>query len=232
MHSADEVISALEQIRSPDADSARFFFDGIGETQTIGVGIGKVFPIAKAHRLMPLSEIEKLLESRYYEIRMAAAAIMDFQAREKNPPNSLEALYQLYIRRHDRLNNWDFVDRAAPYVVGQYLADKSRDPLYELARSPDPWRRRTALVATYYFIRNGETEDTFRIGDILAGDQHPMIQKAIGSWIRTAGETDPQGMENYLQRNLKTLPAPTITMIIGKLPDAQKQRWRDAKKAS
>lgn len=231
MHTAEDVIQALQQISSPDADSHRFFFDGLGETKVIGVGIGKVFPIAKAHRLMTMAEIEKLLDSPYYEVRMAAAAIMDFQAREKKSPNNVEALYDLYMRRHDRLNNWDFVDRAAPSVVGQYLADKVRHPLYDLAGSSDPWRRRTAIVATYWFIKNGETGDTFRICDLLASDEHPMIQKAIGSWVRTAGEVDRTAMDAFLEKNLAALPVTTISMIVEKLPAAEKQRWRNAKKA-
>lgn len=230
MHTAQQVVAELQKISSPDADSHRFFFDGLGKTRVIGVGIGKVFPIAKANKDMALAEIEKLLDSEFYEVRMAAAAIMDFQAREKAPLNSLETLYDLYMRRHDRLDNWDFVDRAAPNVVGQYLADKPRTPLYELAKSSDPWRRRTAIVATYYFIRNGDPADTFRIADILANDGHEMVQKAIGSWVRTAGDVGPEGMESFLERNLGTLPSPTISMIIEKLPAAEKKRWREAKR--
>lgn len=232
MHTAEEVIQALQRISSPDADSHRFFFDGLGKTKVIGVGIGKVFPIAKAHRMMPIAEIEKLLDSHFYEVRMAAAAVMDFQAREKKAPNSLDALYDLYMRRHDRLDNWDFVDRAAPNVVGQYLFDKSREPLYELAKSTDPWRRRTAIVATYWFIKNGETEDTFRICDLLATDEHPLVQKAIGSWVRTAGDVDPSAMAAFLGTNIKALPSTTISMIIEKLPATEKQHWRNAKKAA
>ena len=232
MHTAEQVVADLRKISSPDADSHRFFFDGLGKTKVVGVGIGKVFPIAKAHKGMALAEIEKLLDSEFYEVRMAAAAIMDFQAREKVPPNSLKTLYDLYMRRHDRLDNWDFVDRAAPNVVGQYLADKPRTPLYELAKSSDPWRRRSAIVATYHFIRNGDPEDTFRIADILANDEHEMVQKAIGSWVRTAGDVDPVGMESYLERNLEVLPSPTVSMIIEKLPAKEKKRWRDAKKAA
>lgn len=232
MHTAEQVVADLRKISSPDADSHRFFYDGLGKTKVIGVGIGKVFPIAKVHKNMALAEVEKLLDSEFYEVRMAAAAIMDFQAREKASPNSLETLYALYMRRHDRLDNWDFVDRAAPNVVGQYLADKPREPLYELARSSDPWRRRTAIVATYHFIRNGEPEDTFRIAGMLANDEHEMVQKAIGSWVRTAGDIDPPGLEAYLGRNLKAIPTQTISMIIEKLPAKEKKRWRDAKKAA
>ena len=39
-----------------------------------------------------------------------------------------------------------FVDRAAPHVVGGYLADKPRDQLYVFARSDAPMERRTAII--------------------------------------------------------------------------------------
>jgi 3-methyladenine DNA glycosylase AlkD len=59
------------------------------------------------------------------------------------------------------------VDRAAPSVVGGYLHDKPREPLYRLARSGDVWQRRTAITATYHFLRRGEVDDTFAIAEIL-----------------------------------------------------------------
>jgi hypothetical protein len=43
MQTAEDVIQALQQISSPDADSHRFFFDGLGETKVIGVGSVRSF---------------------------------------------------------------------------------------------------------------------------------------------------------------------------------------------
>lgn len=225
---ADSLEAALRAIRSDNAiaDVARFFHDGLGETQVLGVGIGKVFPIAKAHAALSLPEISRLLDSPFYEVRMAAAAIMDFQARQKKPANPLAALYQLYLDRHDRLNNWDLVDRAAPYVVGQYLDHKPRDPLYDLAASSDPWRRRTAIVATYYFIRKGDLRDTFSICALLAADPHDMVQKAIGSWVRTAGEADRDKLKTFLAENRGRLSATAVRMATEKLSPEEKAIFR------
>ncbi len=39
------------------------------------------------------------------------------------------------------------VDRAAPRVVGGYLASRDLAPLHELAASAAPLRRRTAITA-------------------------------------------------------------------------------------
>ena len=111
-----------------------------------------------------LDVIEELLDSNFYEVRMCAVSILDFRARAKTTtPAEKKALFNLYLRRHDLINNWDLVDRAAPHVVGGYLIDQPRDVLDQLARSKDPWERQTAIVSTYYFIRTGEIEETFRI---------------------------------------------------------------------
>src|SRR4030095_9512544 len=102
----------------------------------IGVRMGQIFALAKKFMNMPPDEIEKLLESPIHEMRVGAVSIMDFQARDrKTPGGRLKELYELYINRHDRVNNWDLVDRSAPYVIGGYLADKTRNVLYKPAKS-------------------------------------------------------------------------------------------------
>ena len=64
------------------------------------------------------------------------------------------------------------------------------DPLYQLASSPRWWERRTAIVATFYFIRQGDLDDTFRLADMLADDPADLVQKAVGGWVREAGKRD------------------------------------------
>lgn len=34
------------------------------------------------------------------------------------------------------------------------------------------WERRTAIVSTDYFIRQGDLDDTYRIGELLPYDEH------------------------------------------------------------
>jgi 3-methyladenine DNA glycosylase AlkD len=143
---------------------------------------------------------------------------MDFQARAKTTtPAHRKALYDLYLRRHDRIDNWDLVDRAAPHVVGGYLADRPRGVLDKLARSKNPWERRTAIVSTYYFIRAGDVADTFRIGGILAKDPHELVQKAAGSWLREAGKKDQAALLGFLDRHAKTMPRTMLRYATEKL---------------
>jgi DNA alkylation repair enzyme len=194
--------------------------------QFMGVRMGEVFALARAYIAMPLAEIEKLLESPIHEARVGAVSIMDFQARNKHtPPVRRKELYNLYLRRHDRINNWDLVDRSAPYVVGGYLADKPRNSLYELARSKSIWERRTAIVATAYFIRQGETEDTFKIAELLMQDAEDLIQKAVGSWLREAGKKDPSRLFQFLDKHAATMPRVSLRYALERLPAPQRQQY-------
>ena len=137
MATAAALIAELEAQADPeDVDYvARFYKGGDPDNDVMGVRMPKVFPIAKQFGSLPLEEIEGLLDDKRYEVRMAAVSIMDFQARQKNlDPAHRKALFDLYLKRHDRLNNWDFVDRAAPHVIGEYLVDRDRAILDRLPR--------------------------------------------------------------------------------------------------
>ncbi len=189
----------------------RYFKSGDGEysedDKFMGVRMGEVFALAKEFMNMELAEIEKLLESPIHEVRTGAVSIMDFQARNKKTSASRKKeLFDLYIDRHDRINNWDLVDRSAPYVVGGYLFDQPRNILYKLAKSKNVWERRTSIVSTYFFIRQGEIEDTFKIAELLVNDKHDLIQKAAGGWIREAGKKDPKKLISFLDKYAATMP--------------------------
>ncbi|MFH4965015.1 DNA alkylation repair protein [Gaetbulibacter sp. M235] len=73
------------------------------------------------------------------------------------------------------------------YIIGEYLIDRPKNILYELAKSENPWERRTAIVSTYAYIKKSQVDETFKITEILVNDEHELINKAVGSWIREAG---------------------------------------------
>lgn len=210
----------------------RYFKSGEGQYGEgdlfIGVRMGEVFALAKAYIQMPLKEIEKLLESNIHEARAGAVSIMDFQARDKKTPEARKKeLFDLYIRRHDRINNWDLVDRSAQYVVGAWLFDKPRTILNKLVRSKNVWERRTAIVSTSYFIRQGELGDTFKIAETLLGDKHDLIHKAAGGWIREAGKQDKQMLLTFLDKHAATMPRTMLRYAIEHLDSKLKKHYMD-----
>lgn len=171
----------------------------------IGVRMGTVFDIAKQHVGMPLDAVDELFDSDEYEMRMVAVAILDFTARRRDADRA--ALFDLWMRRLDRIDTWDYIDRAAPRVVGGYLLDRARDPLFELARSDDKWHRRCAVTAAFWIIRAGDLDDPLALCDLLAGDPEHVVQTNVGVALREIGRIDPSRLEEFLSRRGADLSA-------------------------
>jgi len=124
----------------------RYFKTGENEyghgDKFIGVKMGQVFAVAKEFGEMPIGEIEKLLESPIHEVRAGAVSLMDKASRDKKiSQDRLKEFFELYMRRHDRINNWDLCDLGCLHMTGSYLFDKSRSILYRLAKSKNIWER-------------------------------------------------------------------------------------------
>tara|TARA_R110001592_G_scaffold78321_1_gene235059 strand:+ start:1043 stop:1585 length:543 start_codon:yes stop_codon:yes gene_type:complete len=167
---------------------------------------------------MSVLEVVKLLENKNYDHRLGAVSILDWKARNrKTSAEERQAVYKAYIDNHKWIDDWGMVDRAAPYVVGGYLYGKIKKVLYDLAKSKNPMKRRTAIVSTYYFIRKNEVDDTFKIAEILVNDAEHFVQTAVGSWIREAGKRDEERLITFLDEFAKTMPIVTLRFAIEKL---------------
>ncbi len=229
--SAERFVERLEAHRSPEQPGKHQHLKSGEDDEILGVRMGQVFALAKEFIEMPPDEIEKLLESHVHEVRVGAVSIMDWQSRSKKTPESRrKELFDLYIRRHDRINNWDLVDRSAPYVVGGYLYDKPRDILYKLARSNNIWERRTAILSTGYFIRQGDVADTFNIAEILLNDDQDLIHKAVGWMLRAAGDHDRPKLLSFLDQHAATMPRTLLRYAIEHLDKEQRSHYMSMKK--
>lgn len=239
--SAKQFIERLETHRSPAEAKKylRYFKTGTSEYGEgdvfMGVRMGQVFALAKEFIDLPPGEIEKLLESPIHEVRAGGCSIMGKQAtRKKTPDRRRKELYDLYLRRHDRINNWDLVDLGAYKVVGSYLFDfeKPRAVLYKLARSRNIWERRTAIVSTLYFIGKGEVADTFKIAEILLKDDQDLIHKATGWALRYAGQKDRPRLLGFLDRHAATLPRTLLRYALEHLDKKERAHYLGLKTAA
>jgi 3-methyladenine DNA glycosylase AlkD len=197
----------------------------------LGVRMGQVFALAKEYMDMPLDEVEKMLESPIHEMRVGGVSIMDFQARSKKTVEGRrKELFDLYIRRHDRINTWDLVDRSAPYVVGSYLFDKPRKALYKLARSKKMPERRTAIVSTLYFIGKGDVDDAFKLAETLLHDEEDLIHKANGWALRFAGDKDRPQLSRFLDKHAATMPRVTLRYATEHFEKKRRDHYLNMKK--
>jgi 3-methyladenine DNA glycosylase AlkD len=234
---AERFIEQLQTYASPESAEGylRYFKTGAGEYGEgdvfVGVRMGQVFELAKEFIEMPPNEIEKLLESPIHEVRAGACSIMGKSAaHKKTSATRKKELYDLYLRRHDRINNWDLVDLAGQYVVGGYLIDKPRDILYRLAQSENIWERRTAIFSTAYFIRKGDLDDTFKIAEMLLNDKHDLIHKATGWMLRAAGSSDRQRLVDFLDQYAATMPRVMLRNALEHFDKEQRTYYLNLKK--
>ena len=214
----------------------RYFKSGEGQygegDKFIGVKMGSLFALAKEFIDMPVKEIEKMLEDPIHEVRAGAVSIMDKQSRNKKTPEAQrKAIFDLYMKRHDRINNWDLVDLGCLHMTGSYLFDKPRKILYKLARSKNMWERRSAIISTTYFIRQGDLEDTFRIADILVKDKEDLVHKATGWMLRFAGTKDRKLLLGFLDKHAATMPRTLLRYSIEHFDKKQKEHYMNMKKA-
>lgn len=125
----------------------------------------------------------------------------------------------MYLGHHDLLTAWDFVDRAAPRVVGGYLLDKSRQPLFDLARSAKPLERRTAITASFWLIRKGDLDDPLALVEFLAEDPSDLVAKPVGTALREVGKVHRDGLLEFLRRRHGRMARVTIRYAVERLPD-------------
>jgi len=216
----------LQALRAPQVAKVHNHLASDSGDIVLGVRMGQVFALAKEHVNMELDEVEKMLESSFHEMRVGAVSIMDFQARSKKTTEARrKELFNLYIRRHDRINTWDLVDRSAPWVVGSYLIDKSRKVLYKLAKSKKMPERRTAIVSTLYFIGKGDVDDAFKLAEMMLHDKEDLVHKANGWALRFAGDKDRKRLTQFLDKHAATMPRVTLRYAIEKFDKKQREHY-------
>ena len=117
----------------------RFFKTGKGEygegDKFLGVTVPNVRVVARKYKATNLNNVRELMESEWHEVRLCALLIM-VECCKKADEATRKVFFDLYLSLTARINNWDLVDLSCPSIIGEYLLDKPRNILYQLADSP------------------------------------------------------------------------------------------------
>lgn len=221
MVSADHIFRDLEAYAAPErvADTQRFFKSyegGYSQHDTfICVRVPEIRIVAKKHAKASLEEIEALLENPIHEARLLAVIIMNNQTKRAGEEHR-KALFDLYLRRTDCINNWDIVDSSCRDVVGEYLLrhPEKEDVVRKLAISSDIWERRIAMVSMWAYIRAGNLDLPYEIAEMLLADRHDLIHKAVGWMLRTAGDKDADRLRQFLTKHIAAIPRTALRYAI------------------
>ncbi|MFA6252020.1 MAG: DNA alkylation repair protein [Candidatus Paceibacterota bacterium] len=228
---SERLIRKLEKLA--DKEQARilsgFFKTGKGQYGEGDIFLGIKVPIsrkiAKEFTDLELGEIQRLLNSKIHEVRFAALVIL-IEKFDKSSSGEQEKIFKLYLKNIAKnINNWDLVDLSCPQIVGRFLFDKDRAVLYELAKSPNLWERRVAIISTFYFIKNADFKDTLSIAKILLCDKHDLINKAVGWMLREVGKRDIETERLFLGDCYKDMPRVTLRYAIEKMEENERRSF-------
>lgn len=206
----------------------RFFKTGPGDygegDRFLGLRVPQLRKLVKEFSGISLKEIQELLHSGFHEERLLALLLM-VQHFQRSDEKGREELYRCYLASTAYINNWDLVDASAGHIVGGWLFDKSRQPLYSLARSASLWERRIAIMATSFFIREGDFAETLQLAESLLHDDHDLIHKAVGWMLREVGKRDLNVEEQFVHKHYRQMPRTMLRYAIERFPEKKRQAY-------
>lgn len=218
-----------------DTEKARilqkFFKTGKGEygegDRFLGIPVPRLRVIARQYYQMPLPEVKKLLQSTIHEYRMTALLILVYRFK-KVGESEQKKIFHFYLKHIRWINNWDLVDVTCRDIVGGYLFDKDRSVLRSLAKSKNVWKRRIAIVSTWYFISRKQYADTLKIAKILLKDNHDLIHKAVGWMLREVGKRSLKTEEEFLKKYSRQMPRTMLRYAIERFTEKKRKQLLNA----
>lgn len=225
MTTASKIEQQLKTLgNKADAKQAqRFFKTGPGQygegDRFLGIRVPVLRQLAKEQIDTPLPDAVELLQSPFHEARLLALLIMVYQAKHGDDS---APLYRAYLANTAKINNWDLVDASAEHLIGAHLLDRSRAPLYRLAKSKIFWERRIAMLSTFYFIRRNQFDDTLALADLLLHDPEDLIHKAVGWLLREVGKRNLAVEEEFLLPRYRQMPRTMLRYAIERFPEPKR----------
>lgn len=215
-----------------DADDAvhlqRFFKTGPGQygegDRFLGVRVPVLRRLARDYRSLPVDDALALLQSRWHEERLLGLLLL-VGVYKQGVADDKQAVYDAYLAHTRHINNWDLVDASAEHIVGPHVSPDRLDVLERLARSPDLWERRIAMLATFHWIKQGQFAPALRIATLLLTDRHDLIHKAVGWMLREIGKRDRAAEKAFLQQHYRAMPRTALRYAIEHFPEPERRRY-------
>jgi len=211
----------------------RFFKTGKGEYGEGDVFIGVMVPqtrevVKEFWNKISFKEIQELLNSKVHEERLCGILILVKKYQKfKKEKNFLEQkkIFEFYLKNFNRINNWDLVDLSSPNIVGDFVFfnPEFKKIIFEFVQSENLWKKRIAVLSTFYFIREKDFEEAFEFAKILLKDKHDLIHKAVGWMLREIGKRDEKKLEKFLEEHHKKMPRTMLRYAIEKFDDDKRK---------
>jgi 3-methyladenine DNA glycosylase AlkD len=225
----------LELEQKSQYKSDRFFKKNSGDyahqDKFLGIKVPDLRKLVKEIKDINLENILELLQSPYNEYRLLALFFLVDKYQQGDIAVKKE-VYNFYIKNIIFVNNWNLVDSSAHLILGAHVYYKlaSEDIINKFSISNNLWRKRIAMVATWYFIRKNKFELALTISKKLLSDNHDLIHKAVGWMLREVGKKDKNTLINFLDQNVIYMPRTALRYAIEHFDDIARKKYINMKK--
>jgi 3-methyladenine DNA glycosylase AlkD len=223
---AQPIIDALNGYSNPERAIfyPKFFkaiLGGYGEgDQFLGVTVPNQRIVAGRFAKKTTEEdLQQLIESPFHEVRLTALLILATKFKKASEKGFWA---DFYLRNIRYVNNWDLVDSSAHQILGEWLWDKERTLLYEMAKKGNLWEQRIAIMSTFCFIRRKDFQTTLGLAEMLITHRHDLIHKATGWMLREVGKRDFETERGFLEQHYRDMPRTMLRYAIEKFPPKEK----------
>jgi 3-methyladenine DNA glycosylase AlkD len=231
---APEIHKHLKKLANPDKAKILqgFFKTGPGEygegDRFLGIVVPVIRKLVKQYKDTHVGEVGKLLKSAIHEERLLSLLLL-VRKFEKGDDGLRKRIYDLYVKSTKYINNWDLVDLSAEKIVGPYLKDRARRPLYRLAKSKILWERRIAVISTFHYIKDHDYRDALAVAGLLLDDAEDLIHKAVGWMLREVGKRDRGVEERFLRAHYRSMPRTMLRYAIERFPESKRKKYLNGK---
>jgi len=230
-----EIVEDLEKLWNPDKAKilSRFFKTWKWEywewDKFLWIPVPQQREIAKKYfEKSDLNDIEELLNSEYHEVRLTALLILCYKYESITKQKLFDEqkkIIDFYLSCLEHCNNWDLVDLVCYKILWNYLLDKDRKILYELAKGESMRKQRVAIVSTMTFVKKWEFDDTLKISEMLLNHEHDLIHKAVGWLLREVWKKDEKVLKNFLDKHTNQMPRTMLRYAIEKLNESERKYY-------
>lgn len=226
-----DIVQELQALGNPEKAQhlSHFFKTGKGQYGEgdlfMGITVPEQRAIAKKYLSAPLETLEELVVSPFHEQRLTALLILVYKYQKSKSETEKENYIRFYLGHTPYINNWDLVDLTCYPLLGDWLSQRERSLLYQLAESKSLWEQRIAMVSCMHFVRRGDFEDCLAIADLLLHHSHDLIHKAVGWLLRETGKKDPATLKEFLRTRYRHMPRTMLRYAIERFPEEERKKY-------
>ncbi len=247
-NTADQVVACLESLGDEKQAKhlMRFFKTAPGEygygDKFLGIKVPVTRSVVVRCKSLPLSEVSKLLDSSWHEVRLCGLLVLVAQfermaklAKKKDDTAiaCCDEIVDFYLEHARCANNWDLVDLSVYKILGKWLLLPSKYSeseklgiLDRLAASDNLWEQRMSIVCTMEPLRHGDVSYTWHYAEWHVLHDHDLMHKAVGWLLREMGKrVSMDELRKFLDIHAHHMPRTTLRYAIEHMSDEERKQW-------